>query len=193
MASDRRTVRAARRPAVLVLACALALLPQRAPAQAQADEAALKLAYLYNFAQFVSWPAESFADAQAPLVLCVAGRDPWGPMLDRLGGRVVAGHTLRVARPRGVSEARGCHLLYVDDVAGQAWLLAALAEAPVLTVASQADAEAAAPPPATIGFVRRGERLGWAVNLELLRKARLKLSSKLLEMAVRLHDGERAP
>jgi hypothetical protein len=42
----------------------------------------LKAVFLFNFAQFVEWPPEAFPDAQAPLVIGVLRRDPFGAYLD---------------------------------------------------------------------------------------------------------------
>ena len=66
----------------LAAAFALALSPSGA-AYAQFQEFQVKAAYLYKFAPFVDWPANAFPSPASPLVLCVAGEDPFGPMLDR--------------------------------------------------------------------------------------------------------------
>ena len=52
-----------------------------APAFAQvakAPEYSLKAAYVYNFTQFIEWPGDSFASADAPIVIGVLGEDPFG-------------------------------------------------------------------------------------------------------------------
>ena len=42
------------------------------------SEYQLKAVFLYNFAKFVKWPAESFADADSPIILGILGVDPFG-------------------------------------------------------------------------------------------------------------------
>src|SRR5262249_42923351 len=49
-----------------------------------AGEYEIKAAFLYNFAKFVEWPAETFADANAPLILGIVGEDPFGSRLDQM-------------------------------------------------------------------------------------------------------------
>src|SRR5690242_10742668 len=44
----------------------------------------LKAVFLFNFAQFVEWPARAFAAPHAPLVIGVLGADPFGSYLDEL-------------------------------------------------------------------------------------------------------------
>ena len=51
-------------------------------------EPALKAAFLYNFPKFVQWPIETFQSAAEPLVICVAGQDPFGRSLSPHQGRV---------------------------------------------------------------------------------------------------------
>src|ERR1041385_4584869 len=52
-----------------------------AGARDEFPEYQLKAAFLYNFAKFVNWPTNSFADARAPLAIAVLGTDPFGPLL----------------------------------------------------------------------------------------------------------------
>ena len=46
-------------------------------------EYSVKANYLVRFAAFVEWPATSFADSRSPVVICVAGRDPFNGVLER--------------------------------------------------------------------------------------------------------------
>ena len=41
----------------------------------------LKAVFLYNFAQFVDWPSNSFNGDDAPLVIGIMGEDPFGAYL----------------------------------------------------------------------------------------------------------------
>ncbi len=50
--------------------------------------AKVKAAYLYNFARFVKWPGDAFEDEQAPIVIGVVGRDPFGAVLDPKKGTI---------------------------------------------------------------------------------------------------------
>ena len=46
-------------------------------------EYSVKANYLVRFAAFVEWPRTSFADSRSPVVICVAGRDPFDGVLER--------------------------------------------------------------------------------------------------------------
>jgi hypothetical protein len=70
-------------------------------AAAQPAEYQVKAVFLFNFTQFVSWPRESFADPQAPFVIGILGRDPFGRALDdAVRGEQVGGRPLVIERYR---------------------------------------------------------------------------------------------
>src|SRR5688572_2161276 len=83
----------------------LLVFPVRfAPAQSgQSSEYHVKAAFLLNFAQFIEWPAEAFADAQSPIVVGVLGDDPFGTILEDVFHDASAqGRSLIVQRSRHV-------------------------------------------------------------------------------------------
>ena len=86
------------------------------PAKAAAPtEYQLKAVFLFNFAQFVDWPQESFPEAQTPLVIGVLGEDPFGTYLDEIvRGETVNDHHLVVQRYRRVDEITTCHILFIS-------------------------------------------------------------------------------
>ena len=94
---------------------ALAAVPALLSAQRKFDEREIKATFLFNFAQFVEWPAASFADAQAPLVIGVLGADPFDAVLDAVvRGEVIKSRPLVVTRFRRVEDVETCHILFVS-------------------------------------------------------------------------------
>jgi len=72
----------------------------------------MKAAYLFNFAQFVEWPAE--VSAGAPLAMCIVNDGAVAEALERtVKGRALAGRDLVVKRIAGGGQLPPCHLLYV--------------------------------------------------------------------------------
>ena len=73
----------------------------------------LKAAYLFNFAQFVEWPAD-VVPAGAPLALCIVNDDAVADALERtIKGRTVDGHDLAVRHLRTGAPLPTCHVLYL--------------------------------------------------------------------------------
>lgn len=156
-----------------------------APCAAQpasgAPEYEVKAAFLYNFARFATWPAAAFRDADAPLALCVAGDDPFGPALAALEGKPVGERRIAV-RLIAPADWHGCHLLFVAHSAQDrfAELAEGLADRYLLTVG---DTDGFATRGGVINFVLDGERVRFEVNLAALERSGVALSSHVLRLA----------
>src|SRR5262249_19222992 len=97
------------RTAVLTLAlCA-------ASGQGEAlDEYQVKAAFLYNFAKFVEWPAQSFKGSSDPISICVLGENPFGAsLIDTVEGKAVEGRTFAVRRITEPVQANTCQIVFV--------------------------------------------------------------------------------
>jgi hypothetical protein len=163
-------------PVLLMTATAGAQRPR-------ATEYDLKAAFLFNFTHFVEWPADAFVAAESPLLLCVLGRDPFGPVLDELvRGERAAGRPLAVRRVERPQEAAGCQLLFLAGEEKPSALRAVpgVREGRVLTVGETADFLSHG---GLLRFELRDNRIRLQVNGPALDRSRLRLSSKLLRLA----------
>src|SRR5207248_1445908 len=78
------------------------------------EEYRLKFAFLYNFAKFVEWPPDSFPAAQAPLNICIVGRDPFDSDLEQqVADRAVNGHPYVTHKLRASDDLSRCHLIFL--------------------------------------------------------------------------------
>ena len=168
--------------------CALLLFLSATAAAAGAEgidkEHQLKAVFLYRFAQFVDWPAESFAEENSPLVLGILGPDPFGAYLDEVvRGEKVGSHPIAVKRVANPEEAAQCHVLFFSpsgsgpDVAEK---LSDLKGRKVLTVG---DTDRFSRGGGMILFTTRNGRIRLRINMESVRASNLELSSKLLRLA----------
>jgi hypothetical protein len=162
-------------------------------AGAQTTDPALTAAFAYNFARFAEWPAGAVPDVDA-LTLCVINDRDVGEALRELAkGRLVNGHevVVRSMKLEGAS-AGSCHLLYVSgfDEKHLAALLETTRGTSVLTL-SDADRFAERGGVARL-FVEKAT-MGFAVNLDAMRRARITLSSKLLSLARIVKDEPHVP
>lgn len=139
----------------------------------------LKAAFLFNFLQFVDWPANAFANPDQPLSICVLGPDPFGADLDAIiAGEHVGGRAIQVLRLAKIDAVSGCHLLFVNLPQQQVrTALDHLKGQPILTVS---DAAPFANLGGMIEFTTENERIRLRVNLRAANEAQLHLSSKLL-------------
>ncbi|NMG77376.1 YfiR family protein [Aromatoleum diolicum] len=147
-----------------------------APA-ADANEAALKAAFLYNFALYTEWPGLGPA-----FEICVVGRDGLGEALDALGSKAVAGRPIRIRRLAGTAVPEECNLLFLALAeAGEPAKLPALRPSrPLLTVAEMgADVTGKA----MLQLALEQGRLIFDANQTAAHAAGLRFSAKLLRLA----------
>jgi hypothetical protein len=155
-------------------------------AQAQPDQVTeyqVKAAFLYNFAKFVEWPAQSFASAAAPLKICVLGANPFDQDLRAVtADKTVNGHKLMVSEVSDVQQARTCHILFVAAASRKRskQILEALQGANVLTVS---DSAGFAEDGGVINFVLSEGRVHFIVNHKAANACGLTISARLLTVA----------
>jgi hypothetical protein len=167
--------------------CLLALSPEPAAAQAAQSplELAIKATDLYKFAAFVDWPPSAFAGPADPAVLCVAGDDPFGPVLDQaVRGQRIGARPIMVMRLERVERGAACNILFVSTSRRQtaADALDKVRGQPVLTVT---DAAADGADRGMIDFVLKDARVRFRIDPRAAERGGLAISSKLLSLAVK--------
>jgi hypothetical protein len=171
-----------------------AVFPNRAAAQQAVPlEYRVKAAYLLNFTRYIQWPPGAFAEAGAPLRVCVLGSDPFGDALERtFADRTAQGRRIVVAHVEAAAQARDCHVVFIS---GEEWarhpdVLAAVRSPGVLTVG---EGSRFAEYGGVLSFVPVERNVRFAVNLDASDAARLRISSRMLELAVEFHGRRRGP
>ncbi len=162
---------------------AAAFLLAAAPAFAQANEQAVKAAFIPKFARYVQWPTAIHPGARQPFNLCVIGRDPFGAMLDRAAaGEQVEGRAVTVRRLASADGAAQCHLAFVRGATppDTSRLLLALRNRPVLTITDSR----AGPQRGMIHFTVAGGRVRFFIDDAAAAERGLNISSRLLALAL---------
>ncbi len=181
----RATVCAAIRLGARLLLAALFLWPPPAgrAQPAEAPEYDVKAGLLHNFASFTDWPGSAFASTNAPFVVGVLGRDPFGPALEEiLSGKTVNGRSMVVKRLAVGQDLKQCHLLFVpaSEKRRQRDLLDKLKSAPVLTVGESDDFLDHG---GAVQLLFKDKSVGFSVNLKPARTTRLRISANVLRLA----------
>lgn len=178
-----------RRAAASASLCAALLAPMAGPAAAQPPQTPLELAIkatdLYKFAAFVDWPANAFSGPADPAMLCVAGDDPFGPLLDQaVRGQRIGMHPIQVMHLDRVEKGVACNILFVAPSRRQAPAdaLDKVRGQPVLTVT---DAAADGADRGMIDFVLKDARVRFRIDPRAAERGGLAISSKLLSLAVK--------
>lgn len=158
------------------------LTASSARAQQRPTQYQVEATYLYNFSQFVVWPA-SAATAVNSFNICILGQDPFGPALANIfADETIAGKSVAARRIPTPQEAANCRVLFISSSESGRLkeILTILQGASVLTVSDLPE------------FTRRGgmvqfllveDRVRFEVNLAAAERANLTLSSELLKVA----------
>jgi|SRR5688572_23981079 len=174
----RQTASAAR---VLFAALLLWLTPGwGAPAP---SEYHLKAVYLFNFGQFVEWPASAFESPDNPFVLCIAGQNPFGTILDEvISGESVNGRAFTLKHVDDPARSGDCNIMFIgrNEAARLAPTVQALRGRSVLTVS---DIDGAERQGVVITLFNERNRIRMRINLAAAKASNLVISSKLLRPA----------
>jgi len=172
----------------LLITIAIVILPSlgleaQAQDSAASSEYLIKAGFIYNFANLVQWPSNSFAQPTSPIVIGILGEDPFGTILDRvLEGKKVNGRAFLVKRLKSVLDLKECHIVFVSssEITHLLEAIHSVKGMPILTIGE------------IPGFAKRGgiinliledNKVHFEVNVEAAKEADLNISSRLLALA----------
>jgi hypothetical protein len=151
------------------------------------SEYQVKAAFLYNFAKFIEWPPQAFATPSSPIIIGILGENVFGDNLEKtVAGKVVNNRSLQVKRIDTTSAATNCQILFISASEKDRFpkILQDLQGSGVLTVS---DTDHFMESGGMINFVLESNKIHFQINDEAAKKAGLKISSKLLSLAVHPH------
>jgi hypothetical protein len=177
---------------VLPLGAGLLAFPSTLHAQTtEASEEKVKAVYLYKFLNYVEWPASVSTGPAAPYQIGVIGDDL---VANELAG-IIAGKTVNNRPITSRRIAYGELLTDIDVVfigrgerARQAALLRQLRMQPALTVT---ETESALEQGSMVNFRIVDSRIRFEVSVDAAEQAGLKLSARLLGVAINVVKGSR--
>ena len=163
---------------IILLACSMVSLAQT-PAN---REYQIKAVFLFNFTQFVEWPASAFSSAQAPMVIGILGKDPFGSYLTEIvSGEQVNGRPLIIQHFNNTEEIKSCHILFINlEQANLQDELLKLKGKNILTVSDSPNFLLQG---GMIRFFTKNNKMQFQINLDATKEANLVISSKLLRLA----------
>lgn len=152
------------------------------------SEYQVKSAFLYNFAQFVEWPAQSFPDASSPLVIGVLGEDQFVEAIDQISkGKTVGGRRLVTKLLNSDGNLDTCHILFISSTEKRriGSVLDRLKDSSILIVG---ETNGFVQSGGVIGFLVQDNKVGFDINAGAAKRKHLKISSQLLRLARNVKD-----
>lgn len=151
-----------------------AVLLYAAPSGAQNDDSRLKAAFIFNIAQFTTWPPTP-AGANPALAICASPAHSLWAGLRELDGKSLAGRALTVVDS---AAGRPCHIVVYSAAAAPAVPPAAVAG--TLTIV---DGTRAGHYQGAVTLVEEDPHLRFDIDTREAARAGLKFSSRLLQLA----------
>jgi hypothetical protein len=180
---------------MLLLAFFIALSLSRTPALMHAQEGLpseyqLKAAFLFNFTKFVDWPPSAFSSDKAPIMLCIAGGNPFGNTLDALiSGKRIDNRSVAARRTKSAGDMGDCHVVFVDGSEDRHLpeIVDRLKGDATLIVGESPDFARRG---GDIQFYMQEGRIRFAINVDAVQRSHLTVSAKLLALARIVHDDD---
>lgn len=143
----------------------------------------IKAIFLFNFAQFVSWPAKSFSSPDEPFCIGILGDDPFGSFLDEtVKDEKVGTHALMIRRYREIEEVKNCQILFISKSERNHMenIFKYLKNKNILTVG---DNDVFLEDGGIIGFSTKENKIHLMINPAAAKRVNLSISSKVLRLA----------
>jgi hypothetical protein len=154
------------------------------------DEYQVKAAFMYNFAKFVDWPAQTFHSPVQPIVFCVLGQTPLSRALgDELEGKIVDRRPLVFHQLTDSKQAGQCQVLFIVSPDNKA-LRRTLDELKSLNVLTVGEVEDFANEGGIVRFILEAGRVRLEFNLDAADEAKLRISSRLLSLGRAVSKGK---
>jgi hypothetical protein len=170
-----------KRNILTTMVCAVAVVSLvMAPAAAQVrDERAVKVALVYNLTKYVEWSKTANA-----LNICFSGEGGMGEMLQKvLEGKSSESRPIHLVLFPSDEELKKCNILYIVETSPKK-VRATLDKVRTLNILTVGETEAFIHEGGMVGLLRTGEQVQIQINLEAARNAKLRISSRLLDLAV---------
>lgn len=151
----------------------------------------VKAAFLFNFAKFVEWPADRLTTNSAPIRFGVLGESAKfaADLRKTLEGKTIDTHPVELAFYDSLPANNPPHILFISESERRNFrrILDALKGKPVLTVS---DEDGFCEAGGMINFRLDAKKIRFEINQKAAEQHQLRLSSKLLRVALRLAETQ---
>lgn len=143
----------------------------------------VKAAFIYNFIAFTHWP-----DSTGQTInLCIYGEDYFGKEIDKLQNRSINNRHIKITRITDPDKLKACQVIFFSKSVSRQLsnILNDLQNEPILTLADNPNATAQG---VAINMSLINEKIVFEINLIKARASGLDISSKLLQLATKVHQ-----
>lgn len=142
----------------------------------------VKAGFLVNFMRFITWPEDAFPSREAELVLCIAGKSPFGSSLEGIQRKRVGLRSIRVIYIDSLTDIPSCHLLYVSQSEAQHLdnLSSGIGERSIVSVS---DIKGFVSSGGAIELLTQNNKLSFIINYTSMKQYHITVRASLLNLA----------
>jgi len=152
-------------------------------------EYTIKAAFLYNFSKFIDWPEGTFIDASG-FRICIAGKNPFSDkILSSISENKTKSLQVNIKRIGNDGIVKGCQIVFISEpssILGK-HIIKSNHQLNLLTVSDEPGFTAGG---GVIELFSVNRKVRFKVNLKAAKIANLRISSRLLSLAVKVESGE---
>ncbi len=171
--------------AALIICVSLLFLiaPINAMSKEKKDETVIKAALIYNISRFVQWSKTALPEG-SPFIICVVGRTAVGDALNAYVNKNIKKHPIKIKHDISLGETSNCNTIFIP-YSKRFDLEEVLSHASegVLTVSDIPEFEDKG---GMVALIKIRNKIRFSVNLVHTNKNKLKVSSKLLRLALKI-------
>lgn len=171
---------------LLLLPLLLGGWPERIRAEETMQESKLKVAFLVNFAKFITWPQTNTANATTSFQLAILGSDLPRAALQGLEDKTINGRKIQYRFLTTVSEELQRDQVVFVGRSQQRHMEAVVRASTGKPVVTVSDIEGFAAAGGIFEFCIRDGRLGFIINNSKARENGLQISASLLNLALEI-------
>jgi hypothetical protein len=168
--------------ALLLVSLAIACT-STARADESTQEYKVKAAFIVNFARFIEWPSDAFANDDAPIIIATVGTDPFNGALEQaVAGKKIGRRSIEVRHFDSPDKIKDCQILFVPQTDSETTdrILRRTSGMHILSIGDDENFTAAG---GAIRFFTADSKMRFEISLTATDRAKLTISSKLLKLA----------
>ncbi len=150
---------------------------------AEVQEYQVKAVFLYNFANFIKWPKNTFSNPDTPFSICILGDDPFQQEIDiTIRNEKIEQRPVVIQRLNNLIKINICQILFISQSETNYLkdILNTLQKYPILTVS---DIDTFVIAGGMIQFFVQNRRVGFYIAPDVLKTINLEISANLLRVA----------
>ncbi len=153
-----------------------------ASAQDKFDEYMVKAAFTMNFARLTQWPEKRLKASEA-INICVMGNETLKSTFTLVKGKNINGHTARLNIISRLNMIKQCHILFISGIkqSNMRQIFKLAQQHSILTISELPDIGQSH---AILNFIMHRHKVRFQIDPEKAQQAGLKISSRLLKLAI---------